>query len=148
MGYAKTRKLNLLALTKLLECNQKWIFVHLQDLMTVWTDVVNEIDSEHDSNECVPSMVPYLALLLISNMFRHRDLIYWNEEDALAIPHLQRLTQLNNDDPVVAADTRQWIKHYLLHAQNNSGGAENFANEWLVNIDSPILTDFAKLGLV
>lgn len=66
----------------------------------------------------------------------------------MAIPHLQRLTQLNNDDPVVAADIRQWIKHYLLQAQNNTGGAENFANEWLVNIDSPVLKDFAKLQLV
>ena len=63
MGYPKTRKLNLLALTKFLECNQKWIFIHLQDLMTVWTDVVNETDSEHDSNEYVPFLSPLLSLV-------------------------------------------------------------------------------------
>lgn len=66
----------------------------------------------------------------------------------MSIPHLQRLTRLTNDDPVATADTRQWIKHYLLQAQDVNGGGEKFANEWLVNIDSGVMKDFTKLGLV
>ncbi|RPB22907.1 ARM repeat-containing protein [Terfezia boudieri ATCC MYA-4762] len=127
MGYAKTRKLNLLAFTKLLECNQKWILIRLHELMAVWTDVVTESDNAQESAE---------------------DLIYWNEEDAMSIPHLQRLTRLTNDDPVASVDTRQWIKHYLLQSQEANGGGEKFASEWLLNIDTDVLKSFMKLGLV
>lgn len=43
MGHPRQRKLNCLALTMLLETNQEWILKRLQDLMTVWTDVVTEL---------------------------------------------------------------------------------------------------------
>lgn len=65
MGYAKTRKLNLLAFTKLLECNQKWILIRLHDLMTVWTDVVTESDNAQESAEfALPLSIPSIVLNL------------------------------------------------------------------------------------
>jgi hypothetical protein len=43
IGHPIRRKLNCMALTKLLETNQKWILGRMQDLMTVWTDVLAEL---------------------------------------------------------------------------------------------------------
>lgn len=43
MGAPTQRKLNCLALTRLLETGDKWILSRMQDLMTVWTDVVEEL---------------------------------------------------------------------------------------------------------
>lgn len=43
MGEPQKKKLMCLALTKLLETGQGWILERLQDLMTVWTDVITEL---------------------------------------------------------------------------------------------------------
>lgn len=43
VGDPGRRKLMCLALTRLLESGEPWILVKLQDLMTVWTDVVEEL---------------------------------------------------------------------------------------------------------
>jgi hypothetical protein len=43
IGHPVQRKLNCMALTRLLETNQKWILGRVQDLMTVWTDVLAEL---------------------------------------------------------------------------------------------------------
>jgi hypothetical protein len=51
MGHPSQRKLNCFALTKFLETNQKWSLERLQDLMTVWTDVVTELRDEDGANE-------------------------------------------------------------------------------------------------
>jgi hypothetical protein len=51
MGHPSQRKLNCFALTMLLETNQRWILERLQDLMTVWTDVVTELRDEDGANE-------------------------------------------------------------------------------------------------
>ncbi|RPB03146.1 ARM repeat-containing protein [Choiromyces venosus 120613-1] len=43
IAHPKERKLSGIALTKLLETNQRWVLERLQDLMTVWTDVITEL---------------------------------------------------------------------------------------------------------
>lgn len=43
MGEPHKKKLMCLALTKLLETGQTWILDRLQDLITVWTDVITEL---------------------------------------------------------------------------------------------------------
>jgi hypothetical protein len=57
IGHPKPRKLNCLALTRLLESNQAWILRRMQDLLTVWTDVIVELRDEEGGSECV---LPYL----------------------------------------------------------------------------------------
>ena len=42
------KKLMTLLFTRLLECNQPWILVKLQDLMNVWTDLVIELTDGND----------------------------------------------------------------------------------------------------
>ncbi len=44
MSHEIHRKLNCLALTSLLETGAPWILNRLQDLMTVWTDVITELE--------------------------------------------------------------------------------------------------------
>ena len=51
MGDPVARKLNCLALTRLLETRERWILSRMQDLMTVWTDVVKEMQDGTDSRE-------------------------------------------------------------------------------------------------
>ena len=43
MGEPQKKKLMCLALTKLMETGQAWILSRLQDLITVWTDVITEL---------------------------------------------------------------------------------------------------------
>lgn len=51
MGHPSSRKLNCFALTMLLETGQPWILSRLQELMTVWTDVVLELRDEDGQAE-------------------------------------------------------------------------------------------------
>ena len=46
----KARKLTCLALTSLLQIGRSWIFSKLQDLMTIWTDVVSELKEGMDDS--------------------------------------------------------------------------------------------------
>jgi hypothetical protein len=50
MTLPQHRKLQCLALTKLLETNEDWILSKMQDLLTVWTDVIGEV-RESDGTE-------------------------------------------------------------------------------------------------
>lgn len=46
VAHPTDKKLICMALTKLLETGQPWIMNKLQDLMSVWTSVVTELDDE------------------------------------------------------------------------------------------------------
>lgn len=48
IGDPTRKKLMVLALTRLLETGADWILIKLQDLMVVWTDVVNELTEGYD----------------------------------------------------------------------------------------------------
>ncbi|KAA8911823.1 armadillo-type protein [Sphaerosporella brunnea] len=133
MGHPSQRKLNCFALTMLLETNQKWILERLQDLMIVWTDVVNELRDEDGQND---------------------SLVYWksnaDEEETYTgpeTPERTRRIQLTETDPVHTVDASQLIKHQLEKAQNENGGGRVFAENWLVNVDHDVLAEFAKLKL-
>ena len=51
IGNPTQRKLNCLALTRLLDTGEKWILSRMQDLMTVWTDVIAELQEGADQGE-------------------------------------------------------------------------------------------------
>ncbi|KAH0556736.1 hypothetical protein GP486_005475 [Trichoglossum hirsutum] len=55
IGHPVQRKLNCMALTRLLEANQKWILGRMQDLMTVWTDVITDL-VEDGVEQVIPSL--------------------------------------------------------------------------------------------
>ncbi|KAI5779999.1 armadillo-type protein [Geopyxis carbonaria] len=131
MSHPRQRKLNCLALTKLLETNQRWILKRLQDLMTVWTDVVTELRDDTAHND---------------------SLVYWKteqeESNEEASPERLRWNELTLSDPVHSVDVTGFIKHHLEKVQNENGGPDAFRNDWVANVDQEVLRDFAKLGLV
>ncbi|KAL7268006.1 hypothetical protein RUND412_009385 [Rhizina undulata] len=129
IGHPKARKLNCLALTKLLETNERWILVKLQDLMTVWTDVIGE---------------------LTEDAARENDaLIYWLPDDSETpeTPEKARRRQFAQSDPVHTLNVKEFVKHHLEKVQAENGGSEVFARDWLANVDKEVVTDFGKLGV-
>ncbi|RPB07983.1 ARM repeat-containing protein [Morchella conica CCBAS932] len=129
IGNPKARKLNCMALTKLLETNEGWVLRRLQDLMVVWTDLVNE----HLDNEGGDA------------------LIYWvqpEDENAPVTPESSRRKALTQSDPVHAVNVVEFIKHHLAKVQGENGGPGRFREDWVVNVDKYVLEGFAKLGVI
>jgi len=54
---------------------------------------------------------------------------------------------LTRTDPVHSIQITEFVRHYLLKAQEENGGAEKFREDWIQNIDVDILNAFLKLGL-
>ncbi|PWW79173.1 ARM repeat-containing protein [Tuber magnatum] len=130
IGHPKQRKLGCIALTKLLETNQGWILKRLQDLMTVWTDVVTELQENQGPDA----------------------LIYWEagQESVSEDPETaerRRRKELFTSDPAQSVDIAALVKHHLTKAQNENGGPEAFRNDWVANVDGHVLADFGKLGI-
>ncbi|KAF3215372.1 hypothetical protein TWF191_009350 [Orbilia oligospora] len=125
IGNPRSRKLNALALTKLLELDQEWILVQMQDLMTVWTDVVQELVEENRDN-------------LVYDI--HPESIDPTSAES------KRRRELTATDPVHTIHIVEWIRHYLLQAQNKHG-AEGFKHKCIDNVDKDILADFMKLKI-
>ncbi|RPA77602.1 ARM repeat-containing protein [Ascobolus immersus RN42] len=142
VGHPKARKLNCLALTRLLEVagevggengggeRGKWILGRMQDLLSVWTDVIVELRDEENGTE---------------------SLIYWAPEDDDDFPSTaeqKRRKELTMEDPVHKVRVQEFVKERLLAAQEACGGAEQFSRDWLEGVDGDVLGEFAKLGVV
>ncbi|KAF3912967.1 Importin-11 [Arthrobotrys entomopaga] len=125
IGNMKSKKLNCLALTKLLELDEDWILVKMQDLMNIWTDVISELVEENKD-------------LLVY------DISVDNAEVVSA--ESTRRKELTVTDPVHTTNIVEWIRHYLLQAQNKHG-VEAFKARCIDNIDKDVLADFMKLNI-
>ncbi|KAK6539234.1 hypothetical protein TWF694_009475 [Orbilia ellipsospora] len=125
IGLSSSKKLNCLALTKLLELDEDWVLVKMQDLMNIWTDVVSEL------------------------MVENKDmLVYDTTGDNAEVVSAEsvRRKELVATDPVHTTNIVEWIRHYLLQAQNKHG-VEAFKARCIDNIDKDVLADFMKLGI-
>ncbi|KAK6496883.1 hypothetical protein TWF481_001865 [Arthrobotrys musiformis] len=125
IGNPRARKLNALALTKLLELDQEWILVQMQDLMNVWTDVVQELIEDN------------------------KDILVYGATPESQDPtsaESKRRKELTTTDPVHTINIVEWIRHYLLQAQNKHG-AEGFKSKCIDNVDKDVLADFMKLKI-
>ena len=125
------RKLFCLALTKLLETNQPWILIKLQDLMTMWTDVITELT---DGNE--DKSTDSLVYKPLENIPEHES------------PEDKRRRQLTYSDPVHVINLNDFVRQYVQQAIQANGGPEQFQNEWLVNVDKDVVQAFGALGIV
>ncbi|KAL8681346.1 MAG: hypothetical protein Q9186_002555 [Xanthomendoza sp. 1 TL-2023] len=131
ISHPEKKKLNCLALTALLQTGQPWIMEHLQDLMSVWTEVVVELyDDIERKDDC---------------------LVYWDVE-ALKGPsetaEEERVRKLTFEDPVHRLDLKPFIREHMQNAINSSGGNEAFQSQWVVNVDEIVLREFGKLGVI
>ncbi|KAK6522888.1 hypothetical protein TWF281_002316 [Arthrobotrys megalospora] len=125
IGNPRARKLNALALTKLLELDQDWILVQMQDLMNVWTDVVQEL-VENNTDNLVYDIAPETADITSAESKRRKE--------------------LTASDPVHTIHIVEWVRHYLLQAQNKHG-PEAFKAKCIDNVDKDVLADFMKLKI-
>ncbi|MCJ1476334.1 hypothetical protein MMC13_005000 [Lambiella insularis] len=139
IGSSDRKKLNCLALTALLNHSpQTWILSKLQDLMSVWMDVVTECmeypeerDNE-DGRDC---------------------LVYWDPDglkptDRPEAPEEERRRNMIFADPVHRLNVKNFIRERLQQAIRVSGGEEIFQRDWLVNVDADIVRSFSQLGIL
>ena len=123
------KKLHCLALTNLLETNAPWILGHLQDLMTVWTDVITElIDAETGQD----------------------SLVYWDESALKGEGESaedERRRNLEFVDPVRRIDVKGFVREKVEAAVSGAGRREAF-EVWVGNVDKDILAGFGALGVV
>jgi hypothetical protein len=96
VGHPSMRKLHCIALTRLLELNQSWILSRLQDLMTIWTDVVTEL--KEGAEEKGGEQVHRFPLILPTNL-EYSSLIYWDRANlhpkAVEIPEENRRSDVS-----------------------------------------------------
>ncbi|KAF3925318.1 Importin-11 [Dactylellina cionopaga] len=124
---AAGRKLNCLALTKLLEVDEDWVMLKMQDLMNIWTDVIGElVEGNRES-------------VLVYDITAEETTDVQNAESV-------RRKELVAVDPVHTINIAEWVKHYLLQAQNRHG-AEQFNAKCVDNVDKDVLADFMKLNI-
>lgn len=126
------RKLFCLALTALLETNQPWILDRLQELMTLWTDLVAElVDEENRGADC---------------------LVWWNVDnlkpEGQETPADERRRNLTFADPIHKLDLKGFVRDMLKATVEACGGRESFERMWLVNVDAEVVRAFGALGVV
>ena len=138
IGHPAHKKLNCLALTCFLGTGQSSMRLHLQSLMTVWTDVITEIVSDASLEE---------------GKADYRDSLVYNDPnaqkpDGLEAPADERRRVLDYEDPVHRVDVRVFIREKLGVAVEKCGGMEVFQREWVQNVDDDVVRAFGALGVV
>lgn len=126
------RKLFCLALTALLESNQPWILGRLQELMTLWTDLILElVDDDNSGADCL--------------VWRNMDNLKPDAPEA-SVDELRRT--LTFADPVHRLDLKGFVRDKLQAVVEACGGRETFESMWLVNVDAEVVGAFRGLGVV
>ncbi|KAI4091352.1 MAG: hypothetical protein LQ339_008149 [Xanthoria mediterranea] len=131
ISHPEKKKLNCLAVTALLQTGQPWILEHLQELMTVWTEIVVELyDNDERQDDC---------------------LVYWDVKamkGANETAEVEGQRKLMFADPVHRVDLKPFIREHIQYAIASSGGSnEAFEEQWVVNVDKDVLQGFSKLGI-
>ena len=138
IGHPAHKKLNCLALTSLLETGQPWILSRLQNLMSLWTDVVTELVVDASLREGV---VDNRDCLVYSGLDASKP-------DGPEAPADYRKRVLEFKDPVHRIDIREYIREKLAAAIEVCGGMEAFQREWVQNVDEDVVKGFGALGIV
>ncbi len=133
-------KLNLLALTRLLELPppvQDLVLTKLQDYFSMWTSVMVQLlgdgPSDPNSNEFQRGVD---TLVLTENLPPTEwDTIKDEKERTLFM-----------SDPVVTVHSLLFVKERLGGLVERVGGLQSFRDNWAVNIDGDVLAGFEALG--
>ncbi|KAI4253220.1 MAG: hypothetical protein LQ352_003820 [Teloschistes flavicans] len=131
ISHPEKKKLNCLALTALLKTNQPWILIHLQDLMTLWTEVILEL---YDDGEATYDLLVY----------RNPDGMQGERETA----EEERQRKLMFGDPVHRLDVKAFVREHVHQAIEAVGGEAAFQTQWVVNVDQAVLREFGRLGVM
>ncbi|KAJ5629196.1 hypothetical protein N7528_002853 [Penicillium herquei] len=142
IGSTNQKKLHALALTQLLTLPgpPSFILSHLQSYLTMWTDIIVELaDGSSDPN------ADYL--------------VYWdapkgsetaNPENSEEVesPENRRRSEWEAADIIHRLPIRDFVRQRLEQVIVACGGAQRFQEEWLVNVDSEVVSAFGALGLI
>ncbi|KAI9806383.1 MAG: hypothetical protein M1826_004663 [Phylliscum demangeonii] len=155
MGHPGEKKLACLALTSLLETEAPCILDRMQDLITVWTDVITEVreDSDH----------PEADNLILVDTNPNPNGPTPPIDDALpAAPEDERKRQLLFADPVHSVNTTLFVRDVLQRAVRRCAGDDADANadgtttddahanhlfraRYLARVDPDVLSAFGEL---
>ncbi|TKA74604.1 hypothetical protein B0A55_05436 [Friedmanniomyces simplex] len=143
IGDPGRRKLMALALTKLLDLNQRVILLSLQSLMTVWTDVITEL--RDDTQETTSSTMDHS---------KEGDSLVYSSSSTLQppdpheAPEDARRRGSTYIDEVHTVSLPAFVKETLERAVAVSGGEEAFRREWVGNVDRDVWGAFMGLGIL
>lgn len=136
ISHPDRKKLSCLALTSLLETSHPLILSRLQLLMTMWTSVLVELETDE-----------------------RKDCLVWpvEEEDGVDVgggvgvvrdsPGQKRATSLSKRDVVHVVETREFVRVRLGGAVEKEGGMEVFRERWVGDVDGDVLKAFGELGV-
>ena len=142
IGSANQKKLHVLALTQLLALPgpPKFLLNNLQCYLTVWTDIVVELaDGSTDPNP---------DYLVSWHAARGTETAAPENNEEVETPENRRNKEWVAADPVHQLPIRDFIRQRLEHLIGACGGAQQFQEEWLVNVDTEVVTAFGELGLI
>lgn len=133
IGDTQKKKLHCLGITNFLVLSQPppaFVLEQLQSFMTIWTDVLTELNQESDSGDYLwqgPEPVDSP----------------WEGES----PEDTRKRQLGLADPVFAINVREHVGK-ILQAAIAAVGPDEFRQQWLSRVDSAVTEQFVALGLL
>ncbi|KAK5134006.1 hypothetical protein LTR08_007011 [Meristemomyces frigidus] len=139
IGDPARRKLMCLALTKLLETRRPFILGRLQALMTMWTDVIEELREGAEDAGGGDSLV-----------YRVGSAEAGEEEvrDCVEAPEDARRRGLMQRDEVHRVDLPEYVRGHLQRVVAACGGAEAFEREWVGDVDKDVVSSFSRLGVM
>lgn len=128
MGDPRHRKLNAMALTTLLDSCNEAVVAKLPNYMSLWFDVVSEVN-ENGSGDA---------------------LVYWThpngEDQADTTAEASRIRRLSQVDPVHTTQLLPFIKQHLHRLEQRSGGAKRFRENLLAKVDTALLEQMSMLA--
>lgn len=135
------RKLSCLALTALLDTQHPAVLARLQDLMTVWTDVITDLDQGPSSSSS------------LSDRDGGNDCLVYTDPNTLKPDGPESPTDVLRralifNDPVHRIDVRRFVRNKLEAAVMACGGRDAFESLWVVNVDASVVRAFGVLGVV
>lgn len=151
IGSINQKKLHALALTQLLALQDpssdpsqltppaRYILSHLQSYLTIWTDIIVEL-AEGGSDQNADYLVCWNAPAGSATA--------QPKEDETEDPETRRRRAWDNADAIHRFPMRDFVRHRLQEVIAACGGAQRFQEEWLVNVDSEVVSAFGALGLI
>ncbi|KAJ5157226.1 uncharacterized protein N7482_008326 [Penicillium canariense] len=151
IGSVNQKKLHALALTQLLALPghssdpsqpappPAYILNHIQSYLTIWTDIIIEL-AEGGSDQNADYLVCWNAPAGSATAPPEAE----ENED----PETRRRREWDNADAIHRFPIRAFVRHRLHEVIVACGGAQRFQEEWLVSVDSEVVSAFGALGLI
>lgn len=117
--------------------------------MNVWTDVIQELVENNTEYLPPPGSEPHWQKTGTNHHDgKNSNLVYdiTPETADMTSAESKRRKELTASDPVHTIHIVEWVRHYLLQAQNKYG-PEGFKAKCIDNVDKDVLADFMKLKI-